>query len=106
VTNAKRRYPFGVLAATMLVGVASGFVPMDLYAVSEGYDWRSPYYMSQTLIAIVAGGAMGLATGWVIDACVYDDDARRKVVHGLWALLVVGLVVFLIIRPALQLTRG
>lgn len=87
----------------MLVGIASGFVPMDLYALSVGYDWRSPYFMSQTLIAMVAGGTIGLATGWIIDACVFDDDTRGKVVRGLWTLLLVGALAFLIIRQALQM---
>ena len=50
----------GFLTVTMLLGVASGSRP-DRYAASAGCDWRSPDYMSQTLVAMVAGGVIGLA---------------------------------------------
>jgi hypothetical protein len=68
VFKTANRYPFGILIASMLVGVAAGFAPMDLYAISEGYEWSSPGYIPQALLAMCAGGVMGLATGWTVDA--------------------------------------
>ena len=96
-------YPFGVLVATMLVGVAAGFAPMELYAISEGYEWSSPDYVPQTLLAMCAGGVMGLATGWTVDACVFDAESRRRIVRSLWALLLIGTVLFLFSRTVFQL---
>ncbi len=88
----------------MLVGVAAGFAPMELYAISEGYEWSSPDYMPQTLLAMCAGGVMGLATGWIVDACVFDSESRKRVVRGMWALLLICAVLFLFSRTVFQLT--
>jgi hypothetical protein len=87
----------------MLVGVAAGFAPMDLYAVSEGFEWSCPDYMSLTVLAMCVGGVMGLATGWMVDACVFDAESRRKVVRRMWALLLIGTVLFLISRTVFQM---
>ena len=61
--------------------------------------------MWQTLVAMVAGGVIGLAIGCIVDALVTDDESRRRIIGVLWMLLSVGVIVFWVVRPAFQVAR-
>ena len=61
--------------------------------------------MWQTLVAMVAGGVIGLAIGCILDALVTNDESRRRISAVLWMLLSIGAIVFWVVRPAFQLAR-
>ena len=105
VSSTQRRHTMGFLVVGMLLGIAAGFAPLDVRAAVAGYNWASPDYVSQTIVAMIVGGAIGLTIGGIVDSLVTKSEARRNTLRILWLMFAVGVLAFPIIRGALERAR-
>ena len=91
--------------ASLLLGLGVGFAPFEMYAALDGYGWLSKYHLNRTLVALVAGGTIGLVLGLVLDAKLRASDQRAAAASWIWTILVVGVFLYLFFRPAFQGVR-
>lgn len=92
-----------LLVACLLLGLGIGFAPFEMYAALDGYGWLSEYHLNRTLIAMVAGGTIGL--GLVLDAKLRLTHHCAAAASWIWTLLVAGAFLYLFFRPAFQGVR-
>ena len=103
--NASTPNQSGFLIVCLLLGIGGGFAPFDIYAGLDGYGWLSRYYLNQTLVAMVAGGTLGLLVGWLLDTKIKTPLRRSSTAGWLWAILCICVFLFLFLRTSLQGVR-
>ncbi len=76
-----------------------------MYAALDGYGWLSKYHLNRTLIAMFAGGAIGLVIGLVLDENLRTNQQRAAIAGWIWTIFAVGAFLYLLLRPAFQGVR-
>lgn len=89
----------------MLVGIAVGFAPFEMYAALNGSNWLSEPHLNRTLVAMVVGGTIGFLIGFLLDTKISTVQQRAAAVNWCWTILIVGVFLFLFFRPAFQGSR-
>ena len=103
--NSKNQQPGGLLVTCLLFGLVIGFAPFEMYAAADGWGWLSRYHLNRTLTAMVVGGVIGLAIGFVLDARLRTAQQRSATIGWIWTILATGYFFYLFFRPAIQGVR-